>query len=173
MFFGLPVYREIKHRLTGPTQEFACGRLRYEATGAAAALLFVSDRPRAVADLPLPVGTVTFAYFWSDRPYNAYHWMDAAGATLGLYFNVADSTTIGPDELVFRDLVVDVLVRPEGVPVVLDRDELPAELPFALHRRIEAATERVLAEIPALRDGLENESTAHWRQVFGTPRAVR
>ena len=101
-------------------------------------VLLELSHAREVEDLSLPAGTLSFGYFWTDRDYNAYHWISPQGATLGLYLNVSGSTAISENEVRWRDLVVDVLVTPDGRCRVLDEDELPDDLEPALLRRIKA-----------------------------------
>jgi uncharacterized protein len=157
---SLPAVIEIKRTLAGAEKRFEC---RLLAGGAShVVLLWISPSDMNVQDVALPAGTVTFAHYWTDRPYNVYHWHDRAGKTLGYYFNIADETRIQaglpgqPGIVSWRDLVVDVLVRPGVAPEVLDRDELPAHLPEPLRATIEASvatlvgdSERVLREIDA------------------------
>jgi predicted RNA-binding protein associated with RNAse of E/G family len=79
-------------------------------------------------DILLPEGTVSLGYFWQDRSYNVYHWIDQQQDTVALYFNIADNTTITQKTIAWRDLTVDVLITPDGRCRVLDEDELPAEI---------------------------------------------
>ena len=58
--------------------------------------------------LTLPIDTLSVAYFWESRSYNAYHWVTLDGETLGPYFNVCDETFITPERVERRDLIVDV-----------------------------------------------------------------
>jgi uncharacterized protein len=150
----LPAVTEIKRTLAGGEKRFDC---RLLAGGAKhVVLLWIAPSDMNVHGLALPAGTVTFAHYWTDRPYNVYHWHDRVGTTLGYYFNIADETQIAPGVVSWRDLVVDVLVRPGGKPEVLDRDELPADLSQPLRAAIDAGVaillggpERVLREIDA------------------------
>jgi uncharacterized protein len=154
MSSSLPAVTEIKRTLAGGEKRFDC---RLLAGGAGhVVLLWISGAPMNVHGVELPAGTLTFAHYWTDRAYNVYHWMDRTGQTLGYYFNIADETRIGPAEVSWRDLVVDVLIRPNAKPEVLDRDELPAELPEDLRATIEAGvaavvgdSDRLLREIDA------------------------
>lgn len=164
-----PEILERKERLSGRVQEFRCRLL--EGGARAAAVLFVSDRAYQVADLALPEGTVTFGHFWADRAYNAYHWLSPEGTTLGYYFNLSDRTQISPTELRWRDLAVDVLLRPDGRLDVLDEHELPADLDADLRARIQTARAQVVAAAPALGSELEARADALWTRVFGRPRA--
>lgn len=164
----LPEILEIKTTLDGARKEFHCRRLLLEP--ARVVVLFVSGRPYHIDDLHLPVGTVTFGHFWADRPYNAYHWMSPEGLTLAYYFNVSDHTTLGPEQLTWRDLTVDILVRPGEAPRILDVDELPPQLDHATRGHIDAACAELLRGADALAAGLEHEAGALWPRAFGRQR---
>ena len=96
----------------------------------------------AGSDLILPAGTVTIGHYWAGRPYTAYHWLSGE-LTLGLYCSVAELLEIGAALIAYRDLAVDLLIRPDGSCDVLDEHELPAGSPDA------AAVARALAELRA------------------------
>ena len=136
---------ERKTRLDGSVSEYRCERLSLE-VDRHAVLRYVMDRDWVIGDtgIVLHPGQITIAHYWSDRPYNVYHWMDTAGKTLGYYFNIADQTRIEPGRLSWRDLVVDVLVLPGAPPRVLDEDELPANLPAELRATIDAGVAAVV-----------------------------
>ena len=76
----------------------------------------------------LPAGGPTYGFFWEGRPYNLYWWLAAEHQTLGYYFNLGDRLTIGPEELSWRDLWVDILVVPGQAPLILDEEEVPRDL---------------------------------------------
>ena len=114
---------EIKRTLAGVEKRFDCTRLAGDDRHVV--VLWIAREPMHVHGVDLPAGTISFGHFWKDRFYNVYHWVDPNGRTLGLYFNIADSTVIGPDRLEWRDLIVDVLAMPDGSVTVLDEDELP------------------------------------------------
>jgi len=94
-------------------------------------------------DLLLPKGSLSLGYFWEERNYNAYHWVDDKRRTLALYFNICDNTHISPRQIAWRDLTVDILITPDLRCRVLDEDELPDDL-----------DPNLLARINATRDGL-------------------
>lgn len=164
---ALPEIIETKRTLTGEQRVYHCRVV--ERSSGALVVLFISDRAMHVGGLDLPPGTVTFGYFWADRPYNAYHWMQPGGTTLGVYFNLADETNLD-DEGAFswRDLAVDVLLRPGMDAVVLDEDQLPPSLPR--RDQIERATRALVAAAPAIVAALEQRTTALWPRVFGGAR---
>jgi predicted RNA-binding protein associated with RNAse of E/G family len=115
---------EIKHTLAGEEKRFDCLRLAGDADHAV--VLWIARAPMHVHGVDLPAGTVSFGHFWTDRPYNVYHWVDPdRRTTIGFYFNLADQTRISAGELVWRDLIVDVLATPAGRLEVLDEEELP------------------------------------------------
>src|SRR6185369_5367660 len=151
---------ETKRTLTGGQKTFPCRVL--DRAAAALTVLFVSDRAYQVGGLDLPTGTVTFGHFWAARPYNVYHWLTPGGATLGLYFNLADNTQIGPTTLSYRDLTVDLLARPGAVPQVLDQDELPADLDQGTRQRIARALHTAQADLVQLGPLLEVRADLLW-----------
>ncbi|MBO0993960.1 DUF402 domain-containing protein [Bacillus sp. SD088] len=80
------------------------------------------------ATLTIPVESYTLAYYWKDRPYNLYIWRDKNGHYLGAYFNIVKNTSITDSLITFEDLIIDVLVFPNGDWYILDEDELPVAL---------------------------------------------
>ena len=95
---------------------------------------------------------LTYAVYWTDRPYNVYWWVGAQGESLGFYFNVADSVELTREVFAWRDLSLDVLVRVDGSAEVLDEAEIPPDLPQDLRAYIEAARDRILAAAGGLVD---------------------
>ncbi|MFN3285599.1 MAG: DUF402 domain-containing protein [bacterium] len=146
---------EVKRRPDGTSVRFFC-RLVERGPGTAV-LLYVLAEPWTVADLRLPAGSATFAYYWTTRWYNVYHWLAPSGATLGHYVNVATPARLSPDEVEWLDLGVDVLAVPGTAPRVLDEDELrrlPAPLQLAARRSLD----RVLRRWPLLVDAVERRT---------------
>jgi predicted RNA-binding protein associated with RNAse of E/G family len=160
---------EHKFKPDGSCHRFRCDLLAR--TEARLTVLFISESAFTVDDVELPIGTVTFGYFWAHRPYNCYHWMKPTGQTLGHYFNVSDETTIG-SELRWRDLYVDVLYRPPGTLRILDEDEVPAQLAPQLHQFIQSTTETLRIGARGIAEELESESDVLWQRIFSFPRAT-
>jgi predicted RNA-binding protein associated with RNAse of E/G family len=155
---------ERKTRLDGKTTEFVCERIVLEPRRRAV-LRYVSDREWAIADtdVRVPVGTVTVAHYWIDRPYNVYHWL-VGGRTLAYYCNIVTDTRIEPDLVAYTDLVVDVLLRPSGAADVLDEDELPHDLAPGHRLAIAKALEVLIANPRFLIREIEQETTAALRR---------
>lgn len=155
---------EVKHTLDGKVRTFACQAA--EVTGERAVLLYTLSRAGRVANLPLPVGTVTVGYYWCDRPYNVYHWIAPGGETLGYYFNLSGPVRIARDRVEWEDLEVDVLVTPDHTVQVLDEDKVPAS---AAHRVGEIARARmqVLEDYPRVVREIEASSAGLVAQATG------
>lgn len=149
---------ERKRRLDGTFVDFRCDRLLIE-PDRRAVLRYVIPRERRLegTDLVLVPGTVTIAHYWSDRPYNVYHWLDR-GRTLGYYCNVAEATTISEEEVSYTDLVVDVLIDPTGITTVLDEEELPTDLPAPLRATVSRALDQVTGQSKRIAAEIERES---------------
>lgn len=166
---GLAI-KEIKVTLTGERQEFICQLL--DRSDAHAVLLYSLRQARHVADLALPRGTVTYAYYWTDRPYNVYHWVAPDGRTLGYYINLSDQIIIRRGEVKWRDLAVDLLCSADGSRVqLLDERELD-RLPSELRAQIDSARSHVLRH----RDEILTEvaaATQHLRMRRIPPRRKR
>lgn len=137
---------EVKHTLDGEQRTYPSTLL--DAGEGFAAILYVLPESARVDDLDLPAGTATVAYYWADRPYNLYHWVDPAGRTLAFYFNLARATAITPGQIEWWDLAADVLVTPDGRVRVLDEDEVPVEVEPEV-ARARAALERDLPDLLA------------------------
>ncbi|UNP78994.1 DUF402 domain-containing protein [Bacillus nitratireducens] len=78
--------------------------------------------------LTIPKGSYTTAYYWENCPYNLYIWRDSAGQYLGSYFNIVKKTYITNELVSFEDLIMDIMVLPNGEYFILDEEELPEPL---------------------------------------------
>lgn len=160
----LPSIREIKRTLSGREKHFDCRALAVRE--GYVIVLFVATGAMHVHGVDLPAGTVTFGHFWEDRPYNVYHWLDAAtGQPLGCYINLSRDTVIRSDRLEWVDLVVDVLALPGEEPRVLDEHELPPDTSPQVRAVIASALATVRAELPTVLRDLETERARLWPVV--------
>jgi predicted RNA-binding protein associated with RNAse of E/G family len=151
---------ERKTRLDGSVSDYRCERLSLE-VDRRAVLRYVMDRERVIGDtgIVLRPGQVTIAHYWTDRPYNVYHWLDG-DRTIALYCNVASDTVIREDLVGYTDLVVDVLLRPSGETIVLDEEELPPDLAPARRIHIARALETIAAGPRRLVAEIERDTRA-------------
>lgn len=132
---------EVKTTLAGEQKRFECELLRQ--TENETVIVYRMPRDRWLENILLRKNTLSLGYFWEDRPYNAYHWIDARGGTVALYFNISDHTRIGKQTIEWRDLAVDILISPDGRCRILDEDELPPDLDRGLLDFIHAARDEL------------------------------
>lgn len=147
---------ERKTRFDGSVLEFQCQRLLVE-PGQRAVLRYDLGRDWKVADLVFPKGTYTAGHFWMDRPYNVYHWLEN-GRTLAHYFNVGIVDEISETRVAWRDLIIDVLVKPDGSIEILDEEEVPPDMPSAHRRTIAQALEQIVTNPKRLVAEIERAS---------------
>jgi predicted RNA-binding protein associated with RNAse of E/G family len=154
---------ERKTRLDGSVVEYACEALLVE-PGRRAVVRYVTtqDRPLHGTDLVLRKGTVTIGHFWTDRPYNVYHWLEN-GRSVAFYVSIAADTTIEPGTIAYHDLVVDVLIRPSGAIEILDEEELPPSIEPRYRLVIAKALETCVTEAKRLSAEIERETQAALR----------
>jgi len=133
---------EKKKKLTGQTQIFPCELIRLKQDYGL--LKYIIPRSYRVAEVFLPVDSITYAFYWPDRPYTLYRWYRSSGALLGNYFNIADQVRLTPAVFSWRDLIIDVLITPQGNLTVLDQDELVAPLEPQLKRYINNAKSLII-----------------------------
>jgi len=113
-------------------------------------LKYLVEHRQQVGSLTLPPGTVSYGFYWPDRPYILYKWLNKNGDVLGDYFSLADSVMLSAQEFSWRDLVVDILVLPTGQIEVLDEDEIPECLDGTLRACIESGKQTVLRNYRAV-----------------------
>ncbi|MCP4304364.1 MAG: DUF402 domain-containing protein [bacterium] len=70
------------------------------------------------------------------------------------------ATRISSQRVAWRDLVVDVLVNPDGGCRVLDEDQLPIDLDRGLRRRIESTRDTLCRDHARHRDDIEARTRA-------------
>jgi protein associated with RNAse G/E len=71
-------------------------------------------------------GTRTIEYYWLDRWYNIFQFLDEAGRTRVFYCNINTPPTFADGTLSYVDLDIDVLVQPDLSCQVLDLEEFRA-----------------------------------------------
>ncbi|MDR7538809.1 MAG: DUF402 domain-containing protein [Armatimonadota bacterium] len=159
---ALPVFQEVKRRPDGRQEVFCCRLLARE--GQAVILHYRLTVPWTVGGLRLEPGDETIAYYWTDRPYNVYHWLRSDGWTAGVYFNAARDTVVSADRVEWTDLGLDLLVLPGGRAVWVDEEDLTALAP-ADQKAARRARERIEADYRTLLAWVEERSAALRAQV--------
>lgn len=71
-------------------------------------------------------GTKTVEYYWLDRWYCVFQFLETGGDTRLWYCNINTPPRFENSEIVYIDLDIDVVVRPDGSHEVLDLDEFQA-----------------------------------------------
>jgi len=155
---SLPTITEVKRTLAGVEKRFECRVLACSTTHLA--VLWIAPAAMHVHGVELPAGTVSIGHFWTDRPYNVYHWLRADRTTVGYYFNVADHTSWTADRLDWRDLALDVLATPAGRLDLLDEDELPTDLDAETRAHVDAGKAALLGAPTAVLAEVEVASRA-------------
>ena len=148
---------ERKTRFDGSVQEFACRSLLVE-PGKHAVIRYDLTRDWHVGGMVFPKGGYTAGHFWIDRPYNVYHWIEPAGRTLAYYFNVGIVDEINDGRIGWRDLIIDVLIQPDGTIDILDEDEVPPDLPVEHRGTIARALEQIVTNPKRLVAEIERAS---------------
>ena len=74
----------------------------------------------------IPRGTRTIEYYWLDRWYNIFRFLEPDGATRQFYCNVNMPPAITGRVLSYVDLDIDILVQPDFSYRVLDVEEFAA-----------------------------------------------
>lgn len=150
---------EIKESLTGEVHRFNCSLV--ERSAGELVVLYVVPGAVDLDGINIPPKTRSFGYFWESRPYNAYHFVTPQGKTLALYFNISDSTRIDMSVVTWRDLVVDVLVLPDGSVRQLDRELLPDTLPQALANHIHEVAAQLVGNARNLLSEMEQRTATY------------
>ncbi len=125
---------EIKKTLDGKIRKYRCELINLHS--GKGILKYVLDQPFQVDALQLSIRTITYAFYWETAPFTLYKWYRPDGIKIADYFNIADTIQLTPKKFVWRDLALDILVFPGGEYVILDEDEIPADIDSATKDRI-------------------------------------
>jgi uncharacterized protein len=80
-------------------------------------------------------GTRTIEYYWLDRWYNVFRFLNSDGSTRLFYCNVNTPPTFADDVLTYIDLDIDILVQPDLSYQVLDLEEFAANAALYVYSR--------------------------------------
>ena len=115
---------ETKLTLDGRAQTFACAGLLLSPR--LALIRFDHPAERRTGGFFFPAGSFTLGFFWRARSYNCYRITGPDGAVIVYRFDVVDRVRVGAGRVSYRDLLLDILVSPNGRLVVEDEDEVTA-----------------------------------------------
>lgn len=152
--------KERKTRYDGSVAEYECRFVRQRDHELVLLYEIPQSFQMAVAGRPfrIPAGTFTVAYYWTQRPYNVYHWRTADGTYLGSYFNIVRDTVFGQGMVSYTDMIVDLMVMPDGSYTVLDQDELPEPLLHFEQGYVKESLEHLITELDDVIQYLEDET---------------
>lgn len=71
----------------------------------------------------IEAGTISFEFFWTDRWHNIFRFHKPNGDFRNFYINLSMPPTLNGSILDYIDLDIDVVVWPDGIYQVLDRDD--------------------------------------------------
>lgn len=71
----------------------------------------------------IAAGTISLEYYWLDRWFNIFRFLQPSGEVLNYYCNINCPPRFEEDVLSYIDLDIDILVRPDFSYRVLDEDE--------------------------------------------------
>jgi protein associated with RNAse G/E len=99
-------------------------------------------------------GTVSIEYYWLDRWYNVFRFLEPSGGVRNFYCNVNMPPTFDGYTLSYVDLDIDILVSPDFSYEILDLDEfeinaLRYKYPANVRERARRALEEIVALIEA------------------------
>ena len=108
-------------------------------------------------------GTRTIEYYWLDRWYNVFRFLQDDGKTRLFYCNINTPPTIANGVLSYIDLDIDILVHPDLSYQTLDLDEFErnaAEFNYASHvrRQARAALNELISMIESRQFPFRQES---------------
>lgn len=96
-------------------------------------------------------GTRTIEYYWLDRWYNAFRFLESDGTTKLFYCNINMPPALRGGVLSYIDLDIDILVQPDFSYQVLDLDEFAANsLKYRYSEEIKGHTRSAVDELVSL-----------------------
>lgn len=123
---SVPHYREVKVKPDGTTIEYETSLVHRDRTLVIVRFLMRQGGGPPRLPVEVPVGSVSYGYFWARRPYNVYRWLRADGSLIAHRFDAVTEVRIADDSVRYRDLALDWWALPDGTLLEEDRDELEA-----------------------------------------------
>lgn len=113
---------ERKQKPGGESVSFPCELVA--ANQRFALVVFTVERPASFkTPVPIPAGTRSYGYFWTNRPYNAYRFVAPDGRIVCHRFDAVTDVVITTGEIRYRDLALDWWVLDDNTLLEEDRDE--------------------------------------------------
>jgi predicted RNA-binding protein associated with RNAse of E/G family len=119
---GLGEVLETKFTIDGRAQTFTCAGLLL--TPRLAMVRFDHADARRTGGYEIPAGSYTIGFFWRGRGYNCYRFTRPDGSVIAYRFDAVERVGIRPGRVWYHDLLLDVLIGPDGAVWVEDEDEV-------------------------------------------------
>ena len=102
----------------------------------------------------IALGTISREYYWLDRWYNVFRFLEQTGELKSFYCNISAPPVFLRDTLGYIDLDMDVLVAPDLSYTILDEDEFARNIlkfnyPLEVQRKSRLALEELISLIEA------------------------
>jgi predicted RNA-binding protein associated with RNAse of E/G family len=154
---------ETKFTIDGRAQTFTCAGLLL--TPRLAMVRFDHTGERHTGGYLIPAGSHTIGFFWQARGYNCYRFTGPDGRVIAYRFDAVEHVGIRPGRIWYHDLLLDVLVGPDGAVRIEDEDEveearLNGLLSARQQRRIERTKALLLRDHPRIIAECEREIAA-------------
>ncbi|MHB1909027.1 MAG: DUF402 domain-containing protein [Nitrososphaerales archaeon] len=150
-------YIEIKNTYFGEKKEFNCTLV--SKTKDELVIIFQISEAMRFLETNFPSRSKSFGYYWKEKNYNIYHWKDINGTTLLFYFNISKNTQILEDSVTWQDLIVDLVVYPDGKKVVLDQEEIPNDMSKEDKLIVEKTLKEIFENASSITREIESKTT--------------
>jgi uncharacterized protein len=84
--------------------------------------------PKELGYVCFEPGDLFIEYYYTNRWFNIFEISNASNKRKGWYCNIAEPADILEDQILQKDLLLDVWVDPSGKPLILDEDEFAADI---------------------------------------------
>ena len=122
--------REHKRHYNKPDQQFDCERLFQDRE--TLILRYVADREYTVAGRVTPPGSSTVGLYRQGEDYVFWKMLRPDHSLDGYLIHVCEPVQLLADEVVYRDLMLDIWQTPRLPPVLLDEDDVENALASGL-----------------------------------------
>jgi len=119
-------------------------------------------------DVSFERGDVFYEHYYDARPFGLWQVLTPDELALKCWYcNVSTPAVVGDDSVSFRDLLLDVLLLPNGVARVLDRDDLERACAEGLDPALKSLAEDAARDIMDLIAGNHPPFNGEWRMKVG------
>ena len=117
-----PTITEHKLHYNKPDQRFQCDLLR--AVPGLVLLHYLTTEPYTVAGEQMTPGTSTIGLYREGERYVFWKMLRPDGSLHGYLIHLCEPIKLYPDQVVYRDLMLDIWYQPPHPPRLLDEDDL-------------------------------------------------